>query len=141
MLAIWSAVGLQRTEERERGDAGVDAASYVENLRSAHRKSGSPSAFRSPFGVPEIRRAVIQERVLSGLKDRLRELEARQHELTERLSAAPAADPDIYPNVAAIYRRTVARLAETLNHPEDRDARAFVIRGLIKHIVLTPGAK
>ena len=66
--------------------------------------------------------------------DRLRGLEARQDELNERLSATPADLPDI-------HRGKVARLAEALDHPEDRDAAASAISGLIKRIVLTPGEK
>ena len=62
------------------------------------------------------------------------ELEAHQDELNERLAAAPADLPDI-------YRRKVARLPEALDHPEDRDAAASAIRGLIERIMLTPGAK
>ncbi len=76
-----------------------------------------------------------------GMSDRLRELEARQDELTERLAAAPADLPDIHPNVGEVYRRKVARLAEALQHPDDRDEAAAAIRGLIERIVLTPGAK
>ena len=76
-----------------------------------------------------------------GMSDRLRELEARQDELTERLAAAPADLPDIHPNVAETYRRKVARLAEALNGPEDRDEAATAIRGLIERIVITPGEK
>ena len=86
--------------------------------------------------------AVIEDGgYVRGMVDRLRELEARQEELTERLSAVPADLPDIHPNVADIYRRRVARLAEALNHPEDRDAAASAIRGLIERIVLSPGEK
>ena len=86
--------------------------------------------------------AVIEDGgYVRGMVDRLRELEARQDELNERLSAAPADLPDIHPNVADIYRRRVARLAEALDHPEDRDAASSAIRGLIERIVLTPGAK
>lgn len=44
--------------------------------------------------------------------DRLRELEARQDELTALFFAVPADLPDIHPNVAALYRRKVARLAD-----------------------------
>ena len=73
-----------------------------------------------------------------GMMDRLRELEARQDELTERLSAVPAEIPDIHPNIADIYRHKVARLAEALNHPEDRGASS-AIRGLTKGILLAPG--
>ena len=86
--------------------------------------------------------AVIEDGgYVKGMVDRLRELEARQDELSQRLSAVPADLPDIHPNVADIYRRRVARLAEALNHPDDRDAAASAIRGLIERIVLTPGEK
>ena len=75
-----------------------------------------------------------------GMSDRLRELEARQDELNERL-AVPADVPDIHPNIAAVYRRKVARLAEALADPRDRDEAAAAIRGLIERIELTPGPK
>ena len=35
----------------------------------------------------------------------------------------------------------MASLAKALDHPEDRDAAASAIRGLIERIVLTPGEK
>ncbi|MBV9287915.1 MAG: recombinase family protein [Hyphomicrobiales bacterium] len=75
------------------------------------------------------------------LMTRLRELEAKQDELTERLSRAPADIPDLHPNVAGIYRRKVERLAEALRCPQDRDEAAEAIRGLIERITLTPGPK
>ena len=74
-----------------------------------------------------------------GMSDRLRELEARQDELAEQLSSVPAALPDVHPNTAEMYRLKVARLAEALKHPEDRDEATTAIRGLIERIVLTPG--
>ena len=49
--------------------------------------------------------------------------------------------PDIHPNVAGIYRRKVARLADALDNPGERDEAASAIRGLIDRIVLTPGAR
>jgi len=70
---------------------------------------------------------------------RLRELEALEDELTERLGQAPADLPDIHPNVAGIYRRKVERLAEALRRPEERDEAAEAIRGVIERITLTPG--
>ena len=85
--------------------------------------------------------AVIEDGgYVRGMVDRLRELEARQDELNERLSAARAALPNIHTNIADVYRRKVTRLAEALDHPEDRDM-ASVIRGLIERIVLTPSEK
>jgi len=73
------------------------------------------------------------------LKARLRDLEAKQDEFTERLSRAPVNIPDIHPNVAGIYRRKVERLAEALRHPQERDEAAEAIRALIDRITLTPG--
>ena len=64
-----------------------------------------------------------------------------QDELVERLAAAPAGLPDIHPNIADLYRHKVVRLAEALDHLEDRNAAAAAIRGLIGRIVLTPGPK
>ena len=72
---------------------------------------------------------------------RLRELEAKQDELTERLSRAPADIPDLHPNVAGVYRRKVERLAEALRRPQERDEAAEAIRALIDHITLTPGPR
>ena len=71
---------------------------------------------------------------------RLRQLEARQDELAERLSRAPVDIPDVHPNVAGIYRRKVERLAEALQRPQERDEAAGAIRA-IDHITLTPGLK
>ena len=76
-----------------------------------------------------------------GMMDRMRELEARQDELAERLAAVPAGIPDIHPNITIVYRRKVERLAEALADPCDRDEAASSIRGLIERIVLTPGEK
>ena len=76
-----------------------------------------------------------------GMMDRMRELEARQDEIAERLSSAPVDLPDIHPNIAIVYRRKVERLAEALADPRDRDEAADAIRGLVERIVLTPGAK
>ena len=76
-----------------------------------------------------------------GMMDRMRELEARQDEIAERLAAAPVDIPDIHPNIAIVYRRKVERLAEALADPRDRDEAADAIRGLIERIVLTPGEK
>ena len=72
---------------------------------------------------------------------RLRELEAREDELNGRLAQVPVDLPDIHPNIAEIYARKVARLAEALRHPAERDEASDAIRGLIEKITLSPGAK
>ena len=78
---------------------------------------------------------------VKGMMDGLRELEAQQDELNERLATVPAVIPDIHPHIAGIYRRKVARLADALQQPEERDAAASAIRGLVERIVLTLGPK
>ncbi|KAA1053067.1 hypothetical protein [Azospirillum argentinense] len=72
---------------------------------------------------------------------RLRELEAREDELNAHLIQVPVDLPDIHPNIAELYARKVARLAEALNRPEERDEAAGAIRGLIEQITLTSGLK
>ena len=83
----------------------------------------------------------MQLRYVKGMIDRLREMEARQEELKERLNTALPETPEIHPSVAGIYRRKVSRLADALREPEERDVAAAAIRGLIERIVLTPGEK
>ncbi len=86
--------------------------------------------------------AVIEDGgYVRGMVDRLRELEARQDELAERLAAAPAALPDIHPNIAAVYRRKVERLSEALDRPQERIEAANAIRGVIERIEIVPGEK
>ncbi len=75
------------------------------------------------------------------LVERLRDLEAQEDAIRARMNAAPIETPDIHPNLAEIYRRKVARLAEALNHPTERDEAANAIRSLIERITLTPGPK
>ncbi len=75
------------------------------------------------------------------LKQRLHKLEVRKAELNDRLATAPLELPDIHPNDSGVDRRKVARLAKALGKPEERDAAAAAIRGLIDGIVQTPGEK
>ena len=85
--------------------------------------------------------AVIEDGgYVKGMVDRLRELEAREDALTERLAAVPVDLPDVHPRVAEIYRRKVERLADALDRPAEHDEAAAAIRGLIERIVLTPSA-
>ncbi len=57
--------------------------------------------------IVDIVAAIENDGCTRTLMDRLRELEAKQDELTERLSNTLADLPDIHPNVAGIYRRKV----------------------------------
>lgn len=47
----------------------------------------------------------------------------------------------MHPGIADIYRRRVARLAETLDDPETRLEAAAAIRSIVGRIVLTLGEK
>ncbi len=71
----------------------------------------------------------------------MHQLDSRKKKLADRLATVPAKIPDIHPNVAGIYRRKVARLAEALREPEERDGAAAAVRRLIERIVLTPGKR
>jgi len=67
------------------------------------------------------------------LMTRLREVEAKQDELTARLSRAPLDIPDLHPNVAGVYRRKVERLAEALQRRQERDEAAEAHRTYHAH--------
>ena len=75
------------------------------------------------------------------MHDRLRVLDARQHELKERITAAPLEVPDADPNIETSYRMSVSCLVETLRTAKERDAAKSIIRGLIERIVLVPGPR
>jgi site-specific DNA recombinase len=66
-------------------------------------------------------------------------LEAEQDRLRQRLAEAGAPPPVVHPNIAELLRRKVERLAEALDHPEDRREAADALRTVIAGITLRPG--
>ncbi len=142
---------------RDRGAGAGGAEGQADGARGRRRSDESvcrgdqPAQPRASGASDRAELAGIEKKIASmldaieeggyvrGMSDRLRELEARQDEINERLSAAPVDIPDVHPNIAGVYRRKVERLAEALADPRDQAAEA--IRGLIERIVLTPGAK
>ena len=85
---------------------------------------------------------VIEDGGYSGpLMTRLRELETKQDELTERLSRAPAGIPDLHPNVAGVFAGRWNALPKRSGGRRERDEAAEAIRALIDHITLTPGPR
>jgi len=73
------------------------------------------------------------------LLDRIRELEAEQDRLRQRLTEAEEPPPDVHPNIAELFRRKVERLAEALAYPDDRREAADALRSVIGGITLRPG--
>ena len=151
--------GIRRTELEERvlvgpkdrlmapeaADAAVRAWAE-ETHRLDRERSASGEADRKELADVEKKIEGIVVAIQDGayspaLKERLHKLEARKEELTRLLATVPREIPDIHPNVAGVYRLKVARLAKALSKPEERDAAAAAIRGLIDGIVLTPGEK
>ena len=79
---------------------------------------------------------------MRGMSDRLREPEARQNELNERLAAVPAHIPDIHPDIAVVYRRGVERLAEALAAPGDKHGEMHAtLHGNLGTIIEWAGAR
>jgi site-specific DNA recombinase len=73
------------------------------------------------------------------MKARMEELERQKADLMDRLAGVPADVPDILPNVCAVYRKKVQRLAAALNDPREQAEAAEAIRALIERITLRPG--
>ena len=120
---------------------------YVEETNRLNRTRGSANE-ADRVELDKVRRSIKEIVTLiedgagsRALLTRLQQLEAREDELTARLAEIPPALPDLHPNIAGIYAAKVARLAEALEHPDERDEAAEAIRGLIEKITLTPGPK
>lgn len=75
------------------------------------------------------------------MKARMAELEREKTEITARLVEEPADIPAVHPGIAEIYKRKVARLAETLGDADTRLDASSDIRSLVGKIVLHPGEK
>jgi site-specific DNA recombinase len=92
-----------------------------------------------PQKITEIITMIEEGGGTRAMVDQLRELEAREDELNERLAQAPADIPDLHPNFAGICHQKVERLTEALERPEERDEAAAAIRDIIERITLSPG--
>ncbi|NIJ59658.1 hypothetical protein FHS82_003516 [Pseudochelatococcus lubricantis] len=75
------------------------------------------------------------------MKARMAELEREKAEIIARMAKAPAAIPDVHPNIAEIYRRNVERFTEALHDPDGGRQAAEALRPLIGEIVLTTAPK
>ncbi len=75
------------------------------------------------------------------LMARLQSLESEQADLKRRLESTTEEQPDTLPTIAGLYRAKVERLAEALQHPEERAAATQAIRDIVDKITLTPGPR
>jgi site-specific DNA recombinase len=113
------------------------------NLQN-HERRAQTDADR--HALPKIERAMmgIMTAIEDGMyqpamKARMTELERQKAEIQTRLRDAPADLPDVNPNVAEIYRRKVARLADALADSQAGQEAAVAIRSLIGDVALIPG--
>jgi site-specific DNA recombinase len=85
----------------------------------------------------------LVEAILGGtdalaVNTKLKELEARQVVLTDKLGATSDAEPLLHPALATIYRDKVARLEHALRTPDTPQEAFELIRGLIDSVQLLP---
>ena len=71
-------------------------------------------------------------------KAEIKSLDARRQELQGRLEVADEPPPLLHREMAGLYRRKVAALAQALEHPETRPEATETLRGLIDAVVMTP---
>jgi site-specific DNA recombinase len=83
--------------------------------------------------IQEIVTMVEDGRGSRSLVQRLRDLEAREDDLRNRLNQPDADTPDILPTIAGIYRKKVERLAEALQDPKERDEAAEAKRTSLRN--------
>jgi bacterioferritin (cytochrome b1) len=88
------------------------------------------------IGLQDIADAMQRGGYSRTLNDRLHQLEAHRDELERRLSALPTVEIPGPP--VALYRAKLARLAEALNHPEERMDAADLLGQIIQFVEIRP---
>jgi hypothetical protein len=121
-------------------------AYHEEMNRQNHKRRAQIDADRK--ALPKVERAIkgIVAAIEDGMyqpamKARMAELEQQKAEVEARLREAPADLPDVNPNIGEVYRRRIARLAETLADNETSHEAVSALRSLIGDVVLTPGER
>ncbi|MDQ7264204.1 recombinase family protein, partial [Paracoccus sp. PS-1] len=75
---------------------------------------------------------------IQAIVDDMKQLEARQAELTEELANADEPPPLLHPNMAALYAQRIAELSESLRHEDSRAQAAEILRSLVDQVTLVP---
>ena len=110
---------------REQAAAAGDQAAKAAELDRVHRQ------------IDRLVDALANGTPPAAVNARLGELERRRLGLEQEVAAGVAPPPRLHPNLAEVYRRKVAGLAEALGSEDGAEARELV-RGLVDAIVLVP---
>jgi site-specific DNA recombinase len=134
---------------RERMMAPELIAAFIEEFNAELRRlaavaDGERAAAQRALAEVERKIAGIVKAIEDGaynstLKERLTALEKEKVAAETRLAAIGATPPlRLHPNLSAIYKKKVEKLAEALNQPGTAAEAGEIMRGLIDRIVLTP---
>lgn len=74
----------------------------------------------------------------ASVRDEMARLEARKTGLVAEVAQTPNSVPRLHPNLAEIYRRKVANLADALNANDTRTEAFEAIRGQVDEVRLIP---
>ncbi|GAJ29067.1 recombinase family protein [Acidomonas methanolica] len=117
-----------------------------ETNRLNHERRASSAGWKAELAKVEKGIAGILTAIENGMfepeiKERMQVLRERKVELDALLSSELEDVLDIHPNVAALFKKKVERVTESLNQPEDRAEASEAVRALVEKIVLSPGDK
>ncbi len=73
------------------------------------------------------------------VRQQLRDLEARKHELVTEVQSQAIRTVELHPNLPDLYRRKITQLKQILNDEATRPQAIDIIRSLIGHIEVHPG--
>lgn len=105
---------------------------------SQNKKRLQQELAKAEKGIANIIQAIKDGIPAVTVKDELLALEAQKENLAKQLATAQDEQSLIHPNLATLYRKKVANLAEALNS-DNRNWQAFdIIRSLIERVTLTP---
>lgn len=127
--------------------AAAAMKAYTEETnRLNHERRANSAGWKAELAKVEKGIAGILTAIENGMfepeiKERMRVLRERKVELEALLSSELEDTLDIHPNVAAMFKKKVERLTESLNQPEDRAEASEAVRALVEKIVLSPGDK
>ncbi|MBY9062477.1 hypothetical protein K7957_05980 [Sphingomonas yunnanensis] len=101
--------------------AYVDESNRLNHVRRASQGGDRAELANIDTAISGILDLAEEGKGTEALLNRLPALEMKGDAVRTRLAALPTDTPDVRPNIADIYRRKVARLAESLDQLEERD--------------------